>query len=118
MREFAPQRRLTVSARLGGTEGAAGGRSPSGRQLASNFIQGKTMRRADIVGMIRPLQLALALTPVIALVLPFGATHAASQTVTDPFVVPIGAPSYAQPQASCRGNRANAVMVRASRCAR
>jgi hypothetical protein len=39
------------------------------------------MRRAHIVRMIRPIQLALALTPLVALVLPSAVTQAASASI-------------------------------------
>jgi hypothetical protein len=40
------------------------------------------MRRADIVRMIRPLQLSLALVPIVALVLSCSVTHAETRTYT------------------------------------
>ena len=41
------------------------------------------MRRTDIVKMIRPLQLALALVPLVAFLLSWSVTHAGTRTLTD-----------------------------------
>jgi formylglycine-generating enzyme required for sulfatase activity len=71
------------------------------------------MRRFELVRLIRPLQLALALTPVLAMALS-GATHADARAPVPPFAqqTPAMPDSAAVIDSRCKGNSSSDIMVR------